>query len=234
MRPPHPLTRLLALGAVVQMALLVEHPLAAAPLAVAVAAAALLCGAGRALARLWSLLVLLPVLSVLLWTFAFPPAGRGSDASALFGLGMGVRLETMLLAGILFVVATRPEEIQHALQTLRMPYRIAFAFTLAVRLFPLFATTARGIVAAQRARGIDLGSGGPWGRLRRTAPLLVPVLACGLRQADRLSVALESRGFGRRSGRSAWLAPRAGLGDALLLAALAGLEAFVLWLRWRI
>src|SRR5262249_9492352 len=102
---------------------------------------------------------------------------------------------------------------------------------LAVRLFPLFAATARGIVLAQRARGIDVAAGGLIGRLRRAGPLLVPVLACGLRQADRLSVALEARGFGR-PGRTSWQKHRFAAADLLLLGGLACLEGLVAWMRW--
>ena len=228
---PHPLTRLVALAATVQMALLVDHPAAVAPLLLLVIGAAAWSGAGRALLRLWGLLLGLPLLSVLLWTAAFPVRGRWSAGSALFGLGMGLRLETMLVAGVMFVVTTRPEEINYALRVLRVPYRIAFAFTLAVRLFPLFAASTRTIVLAQRARGITFGAGGRLGRTRRYIPLLVPIMASGLRQADRLSIALEARGFGREHPRTSYLQHRFGAADLLMGAALLVVEASVLWLR---
>jgi energy-coupling factor transport system permease protein len=224
-----PLTRLVALAAIVQMSLMLNHPFALAPLLIIVIVGALLAGAGRTMLRLLGLLVSLPVLSVFLWTVAFPARGRWSAASTLFGFGMGLRLAVLLVAGVAFIAVTRPDEMSHVLRQLKVPYRFAFSFTLALRLFPLFAESARTIVMAQRARGIAFGASRGLGRFRRYVPLLVPVLASGLRQADRLSIALEGRGFGARRTRISYLEHRFGFSDVILLVALLVMEGAILW-----
>lgn len=226
-----PLTRLFALGAIVQMSLTLNHPLPLAALLAMTVAAGAASGAGRGLRRLSGLLVVLPLFSVILWTVVFPVRGRWTTESALYGLGMGVRLGIMLVAGLAFILVTRPEDLSHALRQLRVPYRVAFAFTLALRLFPLFAEAARTIVVAQRARGIELAAGGLLRRIRRYVPLLVPVLASGLRQADRLSVALDSRGFGAPGPRTSSLEYRPGGADFALIAGLLLMDAGVIWIR---
>ena len=75
------------------------------------------------------------------------------------------------------------------------PYRLAFALGLAFRLVPLFLGSARSIVEAQRARGLDLARGGPLARLGKFVAVLVPIFMTALRDADRMAMALDARGF---------------------------------------
>src|SRR6266851_3729146 len=58
---------------------------------------------------------------------------------------------------------------------MRVPYRVGFAISLAFRLVPLFIDSAVTIVDAQRLRGYDFNEGGPFERIRRYVPVVVPV-----------------------------------------------------------
>jgi energy-coupling factor transport system permease protein len=109
---------------------------------------------------------------------------------------------------------------------------MTLALSLTFRLVPMFAGTAHTVTQAQMARGLDFRSGGPFARLARYVPLMIPVLAYAMRSADDLTRALESRGAGARSTESTdyyeypWTA-----GDTLLLVVAVALAAACIWLR---
>ena len=167
---------------------------------------------GKALAnlrRIWFLLVSIAVVSTLSWSVF----GRGSTSifwrvsveGFLYGVGASIKIDSMIIAGLIFLGTTRTEEIVLGLIRLRVPYQAAFAFSLAIRMVPTIIRTAVTVTEAQRSRGLDLTRGGPLTRLRKHIPLLVPIFLHTLRGADQLAKALESRGFGARRERTSYL-----------------------------
>jgi len=161
------------------------------------------------LRRIWMLLVSVAILSMVSWSvFArgFTPLfWRVTVEGVLFGLGAAIKIDSMVIAGLIFLSATKTEEIVLGLIRLRIPYQGAFAFSLAIRMVPTIIGTAVTVIEAQRSRGLDLESGGPLGRLRNHIPLLVPIFLHTLRNTDQLAKALESRGFGARRERTSYL-----------------------------
>jgi energy-coupling factor transport system permease protein len=227
----HPVTKLGGLVAFVVAAFLVDRPLVVVPLAAAVLLLLRLAGGLRNVRRLGPVFVLVLAFTVVVWTFFyegfFVPTRAGFD----YGLSTGLRLDTFLAAGILFLTTTRVEEVAYALGRLGVPFAVGFTMTLAFRLVPVFFDAAVSVLEAQRCRGLDLRRGGPVVRLRRFVPILVPVLIGALRRADRVAMALELRGFNSGSPRTTYLRARAGARDAVaagvLLATLAAYAA--LW-----
>ena len=59
------------------------------------------------------------------------------------------------------------------------------------------------MVDAQRLRGYDFDAGGPFERVRRYVPVIIPVFMGALRKANNMAMALEARGFGRSDDRPA-------------------------------
>ncbi len=166
-------------------------------------------------------------LSFLLWPLILSVRGQGGGAAWLFGLGMGLRVSSMLLAGLLLLFTTRMEEILASLSRLGFPYPAVFSVGLTFRLVPALLGEAMNVVEAQRLRGLRFNEGGIATRARRYVPLLVPILGSALRSAHRMAWALEAKGFGLR-GRVPYVELKMGPGDwlALLLAA-AGFAAAV-------
>lgn len=201
-----------------------------------------LAGAARAFGNLWRarvLLVLLCLFAGILWSFfvrgTTPLLTVGpisiTRESALYGLGIGLRLATMVAAGMLFLSVTRVEEFALALQRLGIPFVITFAFSTAFRLVPTLLANAETIVEAQRSRGLDLESGSVVSRLLRHLPLLVPVMVSSIRSTDLMAMALESRGFRVASRRTSLLQPRMRVSDWIALLLCLGLVAACMWLR---
>jgi energy-coupling factor transport system permease protein len=206
----HPLAKFVGLASVCAAALVFSHPLFLCALAAPVVCVGALGRALAALKRVWKLMVILFLFSTVMWTLMLP----GEDLLAswgpihirrtalLFGMGMGLRFNVMLLAGVIFVATTRVEDFTAALCMAGLPYRVSFALSLAFRLVPTFMETAVTIAQAQRCRGLDLDSGGFFARAKKYIPLIVPVFMMAVRSADNLAMALESKGFGSSRTRT--------------------------------
>jgi energy-coupling factor transport system permease protein len=91
-----------------------------------------------------------------------------------------------------------PTRFGVAFRGLGLSDRIAFAVDLAIRLVPTYAEDFRSTMDAQRARGyeIDELKGGFVTRLRRLAPLAVPVTMNAIMSGEDITDALDMRGFG--------------------------------------
>ena len=235
-----PRAKIFGLLAVFAFLLCFNHPAYVGALATAVLIAAVVA---RALPNLWRLRVLFLILflfSAALW----PVFTRGQTEiarlgpivltreSLLYGLAVGLRLDAMVAAGLIFLSTTRVEEFTAALRRLGLPFPVSFAFSLAFRFVPTFADSAYTIIQAQQSRGLDLESGGLLTRIRRHVPLLVPAVIGAVRSTDLLAMALESRGFGASTPRTDYLQLRARPVDFVVVALL--LAAVILALWWRL
>ncbi|HDP25166.1 MAG TPA: energy-coupling factor transporter transmembrane protein EcfT [Deltaproteobacteria bacterium] len=123
------------------------------------------------------------------------------------GLTGGLRVGTQLVFAIwlstLTTLTTSPLNLVWALEWFMKPLKylkvptedIALLVMLAIRFIPtLFEETER-IIKAQKARGVDLESGGLIARVRALVPVLVPLLHGVFRRADDLAIALTLRGY---------------------------------------
>jgi energy-coupling factor transport system permease protein len=157
-------------------------------------------------------------LAFLLWPLFLTLRGQGGAMVWMFGLGMGLRLSSILLGGMLLLLTTRTEEILAAFSRLGLPYPAVFSLGLTFRLVPALLANAKNVVEAQRLRGLRFDEGGLVTRTRRYIPLLVPILATSLRSAHRMSWALEAKGFGSTVVRSPFIVLRMRAADYLVLA----------------
>ena len=111
----------------------------------------------------------------------------------------------VLPAVLLFVATTRPPEFASSLARIGVPYRIAYAVSLALRYIPDVQRDFRTISRAQQARGMDTSSAAPLRtRLRNLTSVLMPLLLGTFDRIEAVSAAMELRGFGRGRGRT-WL-----------------------------
>lgn len=235
----HPMTKLVGLLLLFVAAFAFNDPRWVAPYVVLIVA---LFAIGRVLENLgrnaW-FVVFFFVMSVLLWTLFLrdvkPTWHWGPFAASLtslqYGVAVGLRLAFLILAGMLFLSTTTVEATAYAMRQLRLPEMMLLAFTLAFRLVPSFSRSAQAAADAQRSRGLELDRGGPLTRLRRYVPLMVPVVARGLRSADDLTRALETRGVSAVRQRTHLREYRSGAADLLVAGLLLLATAAVLAAR---
>ncbi len=187
------------------------------------------------LKRIWFILFMIAVMTVILWTIfgsgETPLFWFVEQEALLYALGAALRIDIMIIAGMIFLSTTRNEEIATGLVKLGIPYRFAFAVSTALRLVPTIAATGSTIGQAQRSRGLDLESGNIIQRIRKNTPLLIPVFVSTIRSTNVFSMALESKGFGASPKRTYFLRLAMGRRDAAVLLVFALLLAAAVALR---
>jgi energy-coupling factor transport system permease protein len=188
------------------------------------------------LKRIWFILLMIAVMTVILWTLfgsgETPLFWLVEREALLYGIGAALRIDIMIVAGMIFLSTTRNEEIATGLVKLGIPYRFAFAVSTALRLVPTIAATGATIGQAQRSRGLDLESGNLIQRIRKNTPLLIPVFVSTIRSTNVFSMALESKGFGASPQRTYFLKIELTRRDVLVLVSFAALLVAALALRF--
>ncbi len=136
-----------------------------------------------------------------------------SDQGIAYGLVIFFRTLGFFAASLLFVLTTDPTDLVQALiQQLHVSYRFGYGAHAAYRFVPLFEGELATIRAAHRVRGVGTG-GGPIAHVREFAGYLVPLLAGGVRKAERVALAMDARGFGAYHDRTFYRRSRFGLAD---------------------
>ena len=187
------------------------------------------------LKRIWFILFMIAVMTVILWSIfgggETPLFWFVEREALLYAVGAALRIDVMIIAGMIFLSTTRNEEIATGLVKLGIPYRFAFAVSTALRLVPTIAATGSTIGQAQRSRGLDLESGNIIQRVRKNTPLLIPVFVSTIRSTNVFSMALESKGFGASKERTYFLRLAMGRRDVLVLVVFSLLLAAAVALR---
>jgi energy-coupling factor transport system permease protein len=179
------------------------------------------------LRRAWPLLVAAAAIGLLNAIFPARPSGATlqlgplslAAGSVVTGIGLGLRVMGIALAGIIAFATVEPIDLADALvQQLHAAPRFAVGALAAVRLLPILAEEWWILGLARRARGIDAGrSPIAWARL--TAGRLFALLVGAIRRGTELSRAMDARGFDARSPRSVARPARVRARDWILLGA---------------
>ncbi|MEO0225561.1 MAG: energy-coupling factor transporter transmembrane component T [candidate division WOR-3 bacterium] len=199
----------------------------------------LIAGGLQSIYAMRYILLLLFLFSFILWSLFIKEGKilfklgtiRVTEKSLLYGTGMGLRLNLMVLAGLLFLTITMVEEFCLALVKLGIPYPISFASSLAFRLVPIFLNVGSTVLQAQVLRGLDLKSGNIFDRLRKHLPLIIPIFISIIKGVNNLSLALEAKGFGIKRQRSYYLKIGYRFFDYMIIVLLCILSLLLLFLR---
>lgn len=235
----HPVTKMFSLILLFAAAMLFNHPLYLLGIMGFVIIIAGLSRSFSNLNRIRILLILLLIFCTILWPLFLKGSiplwrlGRLSiyKDSLLYAVAMGLRLDMMLICGMIFLSCTRIEEFTAGLSKLGMPFSLSFALSLAFRLVPTFAATTGTVVQAQKSRGLDLESGWILSRIKKHVPLLVPIFIYAIRNADLLAMALESKSFGLRKDRTYYKEFKVSLADYVTVAFLVILDGIFIFMR---
>ena len=157
---------------------------------------------------------------------------RMTYESLLYGISTALKIDSMIIAGIIFLSTTRNEEIFMGLIRLRIPYTMSFAFSTALRLVPTFIGAGATIIDAQKSRGPNLEAGNIFVRFKNHIPLLAPIFLTSIRSTNQLAMALESKGFGSSKKRTFYFTIGYHRDDLIMIAVLLILLSINIILRW--
>ncbi len=134
--------------------------------------------------------------------FAVGPLAATREGLA-FGLPIAGRVVVAVGATLAFVTATRPDDLMEALVQRGAPASLAFVVLATIQTVPRMQEKARRILDAQQARGLRT-RGGVRARARALVPLVGPLVIGSLVDVRDRTLALEARGFGSTSDRTAY------------------------------
>jgi len=110
---------------------------------------------------------------------------------------------TIIPPAMLLIVTTHPSEFAASLNRIGVPYTAAYSVSLTLRYIPDIQRDFETIYQAQQARGLELSKKASWvKRVKRTVPLLLPLIFSSLDRIDIISRAMELRGFGKNKKRT--------------------------------
>jgi len=125
-----------------------------------------------------------------IWRMGFSAQGLQS------GLELAFRLGTMGLAFTVFAMTTDPFHWGMAMYKWGLPYKVAFLFAFAVRLYPLIQEEFLVIQRALRARGSNvLSTPNPLAFFPGVVMAAVPLGLGAIRRSQEMALAMELRGL---------------------------------------
>ena len=141
---------------------------------------------------------------------------------------------TIIPPAILLIVTTHPTEFAASLNRIGVPYTAAYSVSLTLRYIPDIQRDYEAISQSQQARGLELSrKASIIKRLKRTVPLLLPLIISSLDRIDVISRAMELRGFGKNKKRSWYSAKPFSRSDKIALAVSTMLFIAGMWYTFR-
>ncbi len=122
--------------------------------------------------------------------------------SLSYAIAMILRMTIMITSFSIFFLTVHPNDLALSLISMKIPYEIAFSFSLAFRFVPTIAIEAQNIIDAQQSRGHEMQQKGLINQVKNLFPLLIPLIVCSIRRAFNVAEALESRAFGSEKERT--------------------------------
>jgi energy-coupling factor transport system permease protein len=163
-----------------------------------------------------------------------PPFGAEISAEGLSLMASQIlRFACIAAVGFPLAFAIAPGDLGVALRRLGLGDRIAVMIDLTIRFIPTLASEFAETIDAQRVRGYDPTAprGGPVTRLRRMAPIFVPVTIGSIAGAEDTIDAMDLRAFG--VGQRTWYRQlRLTTVDWLVIGAAVAFTAVALGLGW--
>lgn len=135
-----------------------------------------------------------PVLEIGAWTLY--------SGMLQVGYSTALRFAAIVALSLIAGLSTTGVDLARSLvQQLRVPYRIGYTALAAFRFVPRFRHELDVIRQAHRVRGAH-GGRGPFAAIARWSGNIVPLLAGGIRHAERVALAMDARAFGAHADRT--------------------------------
>lgn len=123
---------------------------------------------------------------------------------------VSVRIILLILISSCLTFTTSPTDLTDAIERLMKPlkvfrikvHEIAMMMTIALRFVPTLLEETDKIMAAQKARGADMESGGLIKKVKAMTPILIPLFVSAFRRAYDLAMAMECRCYQGGDGRT--------------------------------
>lgn len=118
-----------------------------------------------------------------------------TTGSLRVGISLALRSLCFVSLSLLFILTTDPTKFMLSLmQQFRLPPKVTYGILAGYRFLPTFKNELMILRQAHRVRGVGREKGLK-GKLRTFRRYTIPLLANGIRKAERVAIAMESKGF---------------------------------------
>jgi energy-coupling factor transport system permease protein len=205
----HPYTPLAVAAALLCLVFAVRSPSGVFMLAGVAIALAVAGGSLRYVARP-ALMLALPAWALLLVLHGVlgPDPHRMLGPLTVSGPGLtralvlGGRITAILFAFLSVLATVSPARLVEAMTEREVPFGAMYLLVSTLTLVPRLRARATQILEAQQCRGLRLG-GSPVARVRALGPLVLPLVLGALMEVDEQVLALDTRGAGASTARTA-------------------------------
>lgn len=205
----------------------------------------------RKMAFLFGLIVLFSVINglfILLITPTFGTRLTGTDTPVIpvgyavinletlfYVLTLSTKYLTLLPMTLLCLFTTMPSAFAASLNRVGVPYKIAYAVSIALRYIPDLIAEFRSTLHSMEARGMGISKedGSIAKRLTNLSAVVVPVLQSALHRIDSVTNAMELRGFGAGKKRTWYSGGDMTAGDWAVIGTALVVLGLGIWLRSR-
>lgn len=162
-----------------------------------------------------------------------------SSAGLINAAYIFIRLVLIIFMSTLLTLTTPSLSLADAVESLLKPLaaikfpvtEVALMLSIALRFVPTLMDQTSKTMNAQRARGVDFGSGGLVKQVKSIVPLFIPLFVSAFAMADDLATAMEARGYKDGYGRTRYRVLHYGRGDLLTLVVMVALTLGLVLLR---
>lgn len=141
--------------------------------------------------------------------FAFNSHYTVTQEQLLYQVTKLFKYASVIPLGMLFLLTTNPSEFAASLNSIKVSYKLCYAFALTLRYFPDIITEYHEISLAQQSRGLDLSKNEKLTkRIKNVFNIMVPLIFSVMGRIDVISNAMDLRGFGKSRKRT-WYAKKA-------------------------
>jgi len=150
--------------------------------------------------------------------FTLPVLGRPAITleAIAYGAGMAVKLLTIISAFAFINLTVHPDDIMLVLLKLKLPYKSVLVTSLSLRFIPCLVDDVQRINDAYRTRGVRLDTGSRFGKIKKRAVIIIPLLSNSLDRAVQVAEAMEARAFGSGKERTFYRDIRLSRTDGIL------------------
>lgn len=135
-----------------------------------------------------------------------------------YELNLLIKYFVTIPPGLIFLMTTNPSELAASLNRIGLSYKIAYAFSLALRYIPDIQEDFRTISKAQQARGNEISKKAPLlKRISGNLAIALPLIFSSLERIDTISSAMELRRFGKKSKRSWYMSRPLSIQDKMAI-----------------
>lgn len=113
-----------------------------------------------------------------------------------YAFAVGFRLVVMYTTSTIFISTTPTYKMVTALEQMHLPSKACLAISMMIRFIPVIRDEGFMIIEAQKSRGLDLETGGIIEKIKKYAPISIPIFLRSFTISQKLALAMDARGFG--------------------------------------